>query len=67
MSDVGDTFLDAATCADHDFKPIDMPGATRQEPHNLVQVSTEIDEQQEARTFPYYDILFSLQLLISIN
>ena len=67
MSNVGDTFLDVATGADQYFKPIDMLGATRQEPHNLVQVSTEIDVQQEARTFPYYDILFSLQLLISIN
>ena len=58
MSDVGDTFLDAATCADHDFKPIDMPGATRQEPHNLVQVSTEIDVQQEVGTFPYSKYCF---------
>ncbi|KAG2642269.1 uncharacterized protein LOC120673127 isoform X2 [Panicum virgatum] len=48
MSNVGDTFLDVATAADQYFKPIDMLGATRQEPHNLVQVSTEIDVQQEA-------------------
>lgn len=49
MSDVGDTFLDAATGADHDFKHIDMPAATRQEPHYSAQVSTEIDVQQEAQ------------------
>ena len=58
MSDVGDTFLDATTGAGHDFKPIDMLGATGQEPHNSVQVSTEIDGQQEARTFPYSKYCF---------
>ena len=66
MSDVRDTLFDAATGADYDFKTIDIPGATGQEPHNSIEVAAVIDGQQEPPKLSYFNI-FLLQLYISIN
>ena len=56
--------VDTAIGLDHDLNSVDMLArneldATGQEPHNLVEVSTQIDVQQEASKQSYSNIFIT--------